>query len=216
MAPKNNLDATRLRHATTATLNHYDRSADGFRTGTWDHDVSQNYAALLTRLHGPGPFSVLDVGCGPGRDLSYFKSQGIDAVGLDGSAAFVAMARAETGCDVWQQNFLDLDLPPDRFDGVFANASLFHVPSQELSGVLTHLHSTLKPHGVLFCSNPRGDNREGFSQDRYGCYHDLPTWQGFVTKVGFVEVDHYYRPAGLPRDRQPWLATVWRKPAPRD
>lgn len=214
MADKDKLDAAQLRQATTTTLDHYERTADGFRTGTWDHDVSQNYTALLTRLHGPGPFSVLDLGCGPGRDLAYFKAQGIEAVGLDGAGEFVAMARDETGCEVWQQNFLDLDLPPERFDGVFANASLFHVPSQELPRVLAELHATLKPRGVLFCSNPRGDNREGFSQDRYGCHHDLTSWRDFVTRVGFVEIDHYYRPQGLPLDRQPWLATVWRKSSP--
>lgn len=201
-----------LQHAAERTLNHYDRSAKGFRDGTWDHDVTQNYDALLSELQGDAPHSVLDLGCGPGRDLTYFKAQGLEAVGLDGSKEFVEMARTETGCEVWHQNFLALDLPPRRFDGVFANASLFHVPSQEVPRVLSELYATLKSNGVLFCSNPRGDNREGFNQDRYGCYHDLGTWRDFVTTAGFVEIRHYFRPKGLPREQQPWLATVWRKP----
>ncbi len=201
-----------VRHAAERTLNHYNRSAKGFREGTWDHDVTQNYDALLSELHGEPPHSVLDLGCGPGRDLTYFKAQGLEAVGLDGSKEFVEMAHTETGCEVWRQNFLALDLPTARFDGVFANASLFHVPSQEVPRVLSELYATLKPGGVLFCSNPRGDNREGFNQERYGCYHDLGTWRDFVTTAGFVEIRHYFRPPGLPRDQQPWLATVWRKP----
>ena len=58
------------------------------------------------------------------------------AVGLEGAAHFADMARAYSGCEVWQQDFLKLDLPNNYFDGVFANAALFHVPSQELSRVL--------------------------------------------------------------------------------
>ena len=122
------------------------------------------------------------------------------------------MARDETGCEVLQQDFLRLDLPLARFDGVFANASLFHVPSRNLARVLQQLHSTLKPGGVLFSSNPRGANQEGWSHGRYGAYHDFGSWQKFMRDAGFVELSHYYRPAGLPRDQQPWLATMWRKP----
>lgn len=212
MTKKPDLPDGDLHHVTQQTLAHYDRSAEGFRDGTWDHDVTQNYQALLSELRGDGPFSVLDLGCGPGRDLTYFKSQGVEAVGLDGSKEFVRMAHEATGCEVWHQNFLALDLPGDRFDGVFANASLFHVPSQALPKVLSQLFATLKPDGVLFCSNPRGDNQEGFTRERYGCFHDLETWRDFVTSAGFEEITHYYRPPGLPRDQQPWLATVWRKP----
>ena len=68
------------------------------------------------------------------------------------------MARAHSGCEVWQQDFLKLELPEKYFDGVFANAALFHVPSQELPRVLLELHTTLKSGGVLFSSNPRGRN----------------------------------------------------------
>lgn len=201
-------------HTSVRTLAHYSQSAQGFRDGTWDHDVTQNYTALIDALDGDGPHSVLDLGCGPGRDLAYFKSQGINAVGLDGSAEFVAMAKAETDCEVWQQNFLSLELPTQRFDGIFANASLFHVPSQDLPRVLGELHATLKPNGVLFSSNPRamnGINEEGYQGERYCSYHTLETWRDFITTAGFSEIRHYYRPQNRPRDQQPWLASVWRK-----
>ena len=69
------------------------------------------------------------------------------------------------------------------------------------------------PGGVLFSSNPRGNNEAGWNGGRYGAYYDLPTWQRHVTGAGFVELTHYYRPDGLPREQQRWLATVWRKPA---
>lgn len=122
------------------------------------------------------------------------------------------MAREDAQCEVWQQDFLQLALPAQQFDGVFANASLFHVPSQELPRVLRQLHASLKAGGVLFTSNPRGENREGWSGDRYAAYYEWPAWQQFMTDAGFVELEHYYRPPGLPREQQPWLASVWRKP----
>ena len=121
------------------------------------------------------------------------------------------MAREFSACPVLHQDFLKLALPASTFDGVFANASLFHVPSQELPQVLAALKATLKPRGVLFASNPHGDGSEGWNRDRYGAYHDLPRWRGFMQAAGFTEVDHYYRPPGVPREQQAWLATVWRK-----
>ena len=200
------------REAAAVTLAEYDRIAAAYRRGTADHDVSQNIAALLDEIEGEAPHVILDLGCGPGRDLRRFAELGHEAVGLDGVAAFVAMARAATGCEVLHQDFLTLDLPPARFDGIFANASLFHVPSSQLGRVLRELAASLKPGGVLFCSNPRGRNEEGWAGGRYGCFHDLETWRAYVEAAGFRELRHYYRPPGRPRAQQPWLATVWRKP----
>ena len=194
------------------TLEHYNQRAESFWEGTRDHDVSQNIAALLQHIGGAPPFTILDFGCGPGRDLKAFAERGHVAIGLEGAANFAAMARAYSGCEVWQQDFLKLDLPDDYFDGVYANAALFHVPGQELLRVLRDLHASLKPGGVLFSSNPRGHNEEGWSGGRYGAYHDLDAWRRHMSAAGFVELDHYYRPPGLPRDRQPWLASVWRRP----
>ena len=205
------LDTDALRAIARRTLDHYDRHADDFWGGTRDHDVSQNIAALLVRVEGPGPYAILDLGCGPGRDLRALRALGHEAIGLDGAARFVAMARADTGCEVWHQDFLTLDLPRGRFDGIFANASLFHVPAQELPRVLRELHATLRPRGVLFASNPHGPDTAGWQGERYGAWHDLATWRRYVAAAGFVELDHYYRPPGLPRSQQPWLATVWRK-----
>lgn len=193
------------------TLAHYQRSAEAFRHGTWDHDVRQNIEALLRHLPARPGLAILDFGCGPGRDLLAFKAMGHAPVGLDGCPAFVDMAREASGCEVWRQDFLALDLPAQRFDGIFANASLFHIPAADLPRVLGQLRDSLKPGGVLFSSNPRGHNEEGWQGERYGVWYDWPTWQQLMTAAGFAELEHYYRPAGLPREQQPWLASVWRK-----
>lgn len=201
-----------LARVSSDTLGHYESSAEAFRQGTMDHDVSQNVAALVAHLRADPPFAILDLGCGPGRDLLSLRQLGHEPVGLDGAPAFVRMAREYSGCQVLQQDLLALELPPERFDGVFANAVLFHVPSQELPRVLSELFTTLRPGGVLFTSNPRGPDIEEWHGARYGCYLSFHTWRDYVTAAGFSYLEHYYRPSGRPRERQPWLASVWRKP----
>ena len=155
-----------LKKITDLTLDHYNEHAEDFWEGTRDHNVNQNIVAMLQCVEVEPPFTILDFGCGPGRDLKVFADLGHIAVGLEGAAHFAVMARAHSGCEVWQQDFLKLDLPDNHFDGVFANAALFHVPSQELPRVLLELHASLKPGGVLFSSNPHGHNEEGWNR---GC-----------------------------------------------
>jgi SAM-dependent methyltransferase len=200
-----------LDRITAGTLDHYNARAEAFQIGTRDHDVSQNIATLLRHIKGDPPYTLLDVGCGPGRDLKTFSALGHVAIGVDGSSRFVEMARADSGCEVWHQDFVKLDLPQAHFDGIFANAALFHVPTSALPAVLRTLYAALKAQGVFFSSNPRGNNQEGWNHGRYGVYHDLNAWRLYMTQAGFTELEHYYRPAGLPRDQQPWLATVWRR-----
>jgi SAM-dependent methyltransferase len=195
----------------TRTIAHYNVRAAGYWAGTREHDVSQNVAALLAAIELPPPWTILDLGCGPGRDLLTFKRLGHHVIGLDGAPEFVAMARANAGCEVWHQDFLALDLPRARFDGIFANAALFHLPSLALPEVLARLSATLKPSGVLFTSNPRGNDQEGWHGERYGTYYSWERWRDLLTAAGFGEIQHYYRPSGLPRAEQPWLASVWRK-----
>jgi SAM-dependent methyltransferase len=202
-----------LAHVSATTIADYERRAAWFWEGTKDHDVSQNVEALLRHLRGAPPVWILDLGCGPGRDLMTFTQLGYHAVGLDGTPAFVEMARQHSGCEVLQQNLLALELPREAFDGVFANAVLFHVPRQELARVLGELFDTLRPGGVLFASNPHGPDLEQWQGQRYGCYLSWPSWRERVLAAGFEELEHYYRPPGLPREQQPWLASLWRKPA---
>jgi SAM-dependent methyltransferase len=206
------LPAEQLTEIERITLGHYDSNALSFWQGTRDHDVSQNYQALLSRFPLEQTLDILDFGCGPGRDLSHFKTLGHRPVGLDGSAAFCTMARAHTGGEVLHQHFLSLALPHHAFDGIFANASLFHVPAQELPRVLRELHSALRPGGILFSSNPRGSS-EGWSGQRYGHYMEFEASRAYLEAAGFTVLEHYYRPAGAPRAAQPWLAIVSQKAA---
>jgi SAM-dependent methyltransferase len=205
------LKAQQLIEIEAYTIGHYNQNAEAFWHGTKDHDVTQNYAAFLEPFPKDKKLDILDLGCGPGRDVNYFQSLGHRPVGLDGSEVFCEMARQLTGCRILHQTFLNLDLPSLSFDGIFANAALFHVPSQELPRVLDDLHPALRPGGILFLSNPRGDG-EGWSGQRYGHYMQFKASKLCLEEAGFEVLDHFYRPSGKPKHEQPWLAIVATKP----
>jgi SAM-dependent methyltransferase len=192
------------------TIDHYAARPMDFWEGTKDHDVLQNIQALLRNIPRDKP-TILDFGCGPGRDLKELSARGCQSIGLDGCLEFCQMARAFSGSKVLHQNFVELNLPTNEFDGVFANASLFHIHRSHLLDVLETFHQSLRTDGVVFCSNPRGPNIEQVNGLRYGNYMDAAGWTSFFQRAGFALCEEYYRPSGLPRHEQPWLAMVWRK-----
>ncbi len=200
-------DSASLDEIESITLSHYENRATSFWQGTRDHDVSQNIESLLQALPKDKPLDILDFGCGPGRDLQTFKSLGHQPVGLDGSKAFCQMAEEFSECPVLHQQFLSLELKENSFDGIFANASLFHIPSIELARVLGQLHRALRSGGVFFSSNPRG-NTEGWQGERYGHYMEIESSRAYLENAGFKVIHHYYRPEGQPLEQQPWLAIV--------
>jgi len=207
-------DAPTLAEIAARTLAHYEANAAPFWEGTRDHDVTQNYAALLGALGNRQGLRLLDFGCGPGRDLVALSALGHALTGLDGTPEFVRMARTASNCPVLEQSFFALDLPEAAFDGVFANASLFHVPRALLPKVLGELWRCLVPGGVLFCSNPRSFDRdwEGFQGERYGSYLTIEGWTALISGAGFELERQFLRPPGKPLNQQPWLAIVARKP----
>jgi SAM-dependent methyltransferase len=195
------------------TIAEYQLTAASFREGTWEHDVSQNRAALIAALPNT-PGKILDLGCGPGRDLVAFQELGHSVTGLDATPAFVEMAKAAANCPVLEQSFLSLDLPANHFDGIFANASLIHVPTNEMLRVLKDLHEALVDRGTLVMSMMRG-NYEGFSDrptgSRYVAGWEYETLTPHLLTAGFQILNHYYRPPGMPIEQQSWLVIVAQK-----
>lgn len=197
--------------ATASTLRDYDRAAEEYWAGTKEQDLSADYDWFLSFLKGGGPFDLLDLGCGPGRDLVQLRRRGHRVVGLDGSAAMVALARRQAGGPVLHQNFLSLRLGAERFDGIFASASLFHVPPEALPEVLLRLHRALRGQGVLYALNPRGRGQSSWAGGRYCTYHSLAAWRRLVKAAGFRELGFARRPVGVHRAHQRWIAWIGQK-----
>jgi len=195
------------------TIAEYQLTAEDYRNGTWNHDVSQNRNALIAGM-SKKQGKILDLGCGPGRDLVAFQEMGYEVTGLDATPAFVEMAKQSAGCEVLQQSFLTLNLPSNGFDGIFANASLIHVPSAEMLGVLKHLNQALSENGILLMSMVRGD-REGFSERptgyRYVTGWEYETLEPILVAAKFQILHHYYRPTGMPIEECSWLVMVAQK-----
>ena len=220
------LDASK----SSATIADYDAVAAAFDAGNKNHDVSQNIDALLGAIaagragdalggvaadQGADRPVIVDLGCAGGRDLVALTTRGCEAWGVEGSPAFCELARrAAPGCTVLEQDFVDMDLPAESFDGAFANASLFHVPSESLPDVLRRIFESLKPGGVFFASNAHGfgEDKEGWTDGRtpatrsWVCWLSEATWRRYCEAAGFTFLHSYYRGSS-----KAFLATVWRK-----
>lgn len=195
---------------TLKTLLYYSSNPTEFWQGTKDHDVSQNINALLSNIQKNTPYKILDFGCGPGRDLLTFEELGHQAYGLDGCREFCEMAQEHSSCVVYNQDFIDVDLADNFYDGIFANASLFHVPKENLSDLIKKFYNSLTTGGILFSSNPRG-NGEDIHGERCANFMEIEEYKKIVEDQGFKLINHYYRPAGKPVDECPWLACIFVK-----
>ena len=202
----------RARADRRATLGHYDASAEAFWDGTRDHDVRQNIAALLRHLEGAGPFAILDLGCGPGRDLATFRDLGHEAIGVDGAARFVEMARAHSGCEVWQQNLLALALPAGPLRRHLRQrraAARARERAGAGAGRAAHGAAAARRAVQLDPARPGRGRLEQRPLQRLSRAREPGS--ATAPTAGFVELEHYYRPEGRPREQQPWLASVWRR-----
>ncbi|ACI98180.1 class I SAM-dependent methyltransferase [Rhodospirillum centenum] len=193
------------------SIGHYVAHAEAYAEALLSHDTSDSRARFLALL--PARAAILDLGCGPGRDLRAFAAAGHAAVGLDACPALAARARAESGCEVWERDLLALTLPPARFDGIFAQAVLMHVPTPLLEPLLAELARALRPAGVLYCCDPTGDGLEGWDGDRWMSFRRPQTTRRLLHGAGFAPVEEWRRPPGVPRRRQTWLAGLWRRAA---
>ena len=169
--------------------------------------MSKFYDRFLKHLPQGG--SILDLGCGPGRDAKVFLDRGYDVVAVDGSIEMVRYARAHTGLPVLHEQFEDLNI--DRtFDGIFACASLLHVKRQDLPDLLSKLHGALEPGGVMYMSFKHGE----FEGERNGrCFTDL-TEAGLadiLAQVPFTALDTWRTSDIRPgRGSEEWINVVVR------
>lgn len=145
------------------TLHYYNETAQAFVRGTIDADLSALHQRFLARLPEHG--HILDLGCGSGRDAKAFLDAGYQVTALDGSAACCKLAEVYIGQPVLCQTFDQLDFDA-AFDGVWACASLLHLPYVELTDIFEKIARALRPGGYLYASFKYGD----FEGERNGRY----------------------------------------------
>lgn len=190
-------------------MNYYDKHADSYISTTVSLDMSVQYSLFLPFLPQGG--SILDAGCGSGRDSLYFLEHGYKVEAFDISVAMVKYARALTGLAVRKLSFKELDYDSD-FDGIWACASLLHVPRTELPAVFGLLHRALKPQGLLYCSFK--DWEEDFSTDgrSFTCFTEQG-FQAFLSELSFFELVQVSHSQDVREGRadERWLNVLLRK-----
>jgi SAM-dependent methyltransferase len=139
------------------SVEYYNQNAELFYTDTVGLDIS----ALADRFlkHLPFGAQILDAGCGSGRDSLYFTQQGYQVTAFDASRPLVRLASQLTGLDVIHTTFLEFKTY-HKFDGIWACASLIHVPRNQIQQVIIHLAEFLKPGGLFYVSFKYGDQEE--------------------------------------------------------
>ncbi len=169
---------------------YYNENAAEYFDSTVDLDMRVYLDRFLEFLPDGG--SILDLGCGSGRDSAYFMSLGYDVTAMDGSEEMCSLASVHIGKDVLHMTFEEMDFD-DVFDGVWANASLLHVPRNEMSGILSKIIRSLKKDGVLYITLRYGDF-EGEEGKRYFTYYrtrNLKELLGEFEELELIEIKKY-------------------------
>ena len=165
------------------TLDYYNRHAAVFSQDTFAVDFSKTQERVLSCL--PSGARILDFGCGAGRDTVYFRSQGFSVDPVDGSEEMCRTAEKNTGAPVRQMLFGELD-EKEVYDGIWACASVLHVPSDELPTVFSKMIRAAKHGGVLYISFKYG-TFEGERSGRYFTDFTEESFLAFLRRTGAGE-----------------------------
>ena len=191
------------------TLDYYNQNSKQFVHDTQDVKFTEIQDHFLSYLK-PGAL-ILDFGCGSGRDTKYFLGKGYSAEAIDGSEELVKIARENTGIEVKQMLFQDLN-ETERYDGIFACASILHVPYTELPDIMRRMHQALKQSGIAYISFKYG-TFEGERNGRYFTDLNEEKLRALVKEVpGFtVESIRITGDARPGRSDEKWLNAILRK-----
>ena len=194
---------------TNKTLEYYNEKSDLFAGDTVDLEFSSIQDSFLKYLE-PGSL-ILDFGCGSGRDSRYFMSKGFNVEAIDGSEEMVKIASKVTGLPVRQMMFNELD-ENERYDGIFACASILHVPYNELPDIFTRLKKAVKKNGYIYVSFKYGDY-EGYRNSRYFTDLNEERFAYLLNEVKGLTVieETITSDARKGREDEKWLNVILRK-----
>ena len=192
-----------------STLDYYDNNAVKFAIQTVSIDMHDLYELFLNQLPQRSTQSVLDVGCGSGRDANYFAEQGYDVTAIDASAELIQWAQQHHMLSriSWVQldfSSINKQVWENKFTGIWACASLLHVPFFELPFVIKSLLETLIDEGVMYASFKYGKG-ERVDEERFFCDMDEARWKTIVTKIPQVIEYHIW----LSEDKRANCKDAW-------
>ena len=191
------------------TLNYYNQNADTFFSGTVSVYFKQTQDKFLHYL-GDGTY-ILDFGCGSGRDTKYFLEAGMKVDAIDGSKEMCRIASEYTGIEVQQMLFHELDAH-DQYDGIWACASILHLPKKELKSVLLKMATALKKHGIIYTSFKYGEF-EGERNGRYFTDFTIDTFQTFIKDIKGLQIKGDWMTGDVRpgRGEERWLNLILQK-----
>ncbi|MFC1515552.1 class I SAM-dependent methyltransferase [Thermodesulfobacteriota bacterium] len=191
------------------TLDYYESNAKAFFENTVSVDMTSLYRPFLDLVPQAG--AILDAGCGSGRDSKYFINNGFKVVAFDYSPELVRLASEHIGQDVLLLSFDDLNFEK-QFDGVWACASMLHLPKQKMSVALSKLKNALKNNGILYASFKYGD-AELYRNNRYFSDYDEESFNELLKDhLRFTPIK-YWKTSDLrpEREHEKWLNILLRK-----
>ena len=166
------------------SIEYYNKYAAKVYEDTVDVDMSEIMEEFL-KLLDEGD-TILDLGCGSGRDSLTMYDMGFDVTPLDASEEMCKLAEIHTGLDVLQMTYEDMEFE-DVFDGLWACGALVHVPKNEMPEILGRIHDALCSRGVLYVSVKKGDF-EGFRGERYFTDYTTDSLTSLISKTGLFEI----------------------------
>lgn len=185
-----------------STTQYYNQNAQQFFDSTIDVEMESLYQKFLPLIRKGG--KILDAGCGPGRDSKAFLDKGFQVEALDASEELVKLASKLTGLPVTHSTFLNYQADNESFDGIWACASLLHVPSNELITTVNHLAEFLKPHGVIYASFKLGTKSE-IRDGKHYTDLDEETLTQLFKSTGFTLSELWTSSDKRPCTQQTWL-----------
>jgi SAM-dependent methyltransferase len=171
-----------------ATKAFYDRHAIEYANDTQNQNLDELWELFAHHLQPNA--RVLDLGCGGGRDLKEFAKRGFETIGVDYSDALAEIARRYSGQPVEVVSFDEMVFEENTFDGIWAVASLLHVPRTKVDGVLKRLKEMLKPRGILLTSMQKGDGKQFASEGRLFELYDAEQWKAILESAGFETIEN--------------------------
>lgn len=191
------------------TLKYYEENANQFVQGTVSVDFKQTQDKFLGKLKIGD--SILDFGCGSGRDTKYFADKGFQVEATDGSLELCKLASEHTGIPVRQMLFEELN-ELEKYDGIWACSSILHLSKDALAKVLKKMADALKGKGVIYTSFKYGEF-EGERNGRYFTDFTIETFKEYLQEIPELQMEEYWitsdvRPG---RGEEKWLNLILRK-----